>query len=185
VVVATSPRTLDRLLDHAVEGPARWAETLRPIRVACLDVALDRLPEPRSVLALGFDAPTYVSVHSASAKLAPDGGGLVCAMKYLGEGTADGAEAELEAMVDALQPGWRDHAVHTRMLPQMVASNAAADASSLGLRGRPRSELLGVDGLFIAGDWVGSHGMLLDAGMASARAAASLAAPEALRASAG
>jgi phytoene dehydrogenase-like protein len=185
VIVASSPRTLDRLLDHAVESPARWAESLRPVRAACLDVALERLPDPRSPLALGFDAPTYVSVHSASARLAPEGGALVCAMKYLGEGSADGAQAELEAMVDALQPGWRDHVVHARMLPLMVASHAAADASTGGLRGRPRSERIGVRGLFAAGDWVGPHGMLLDAAMASARAAAALAAPEARRASAG
>jgi len=185
VVVATSPGALDRLLDHAVAGPARWAETLRPVRVACLDVALDAVPEPRSPLALGFDTPTYVSLHSASARLAPEGGALVCAMKYLGEGSAEGAQAELEAMIDALQPGWRDHVVHARMLPTMVASHAAADAASGGLRGRPRSEQLGVRGLYIAGDWVGPHGMLLDAGLASARAAATLAAPEARRASAG
>jgi phytoene dehydrogenase-like protein len=185
VIVAASPRALDRLLDHAVEGPTRWAETLRPIRVACLDVALDRVPQPGSPLALGFDSSTYLSVHSATARLAPDGGGLVCAMKYLGEGTADGAQAELEAMIDALQPGWRDHVAHVRMLPQMVASNAAADACAGGLRGRPRNEQVGVEGLFIAGDWVGPNGMLLDAGMASARVAAMQATPEALRASAG
>jgi phytoene dehydrogenase-like protein len=185
VVVAASPRTLDRLLDHAVEGPARWADALRRIRVACLDVALDQVPEPRSPLALGFDAPTYVSLHSAAARLAPEGGGLICAMKYLGEGSAEGAQAELEAMIDDLQPGWRRHAIHVRMLPQMVASNAAADAATGGLRGRPRHGLIGVEGLFIAGDWVGPDGMLLDAGMASARVAASFAAPEALRASAG
>jgi phytoene dehydrogenase-like protein len=124
-------------------------------------------------------------VHSAAATLAPEGGGLVCAMKYLGEGSAEGAQAELEAMIDLLQPGWRDHVVHARMLPQMIASNAAAEASAGGLRGRPRSQLVGVEGLLIAGDWVGPNGMLLDAGMASARVAASLAAPEALRASAG
>jgi phytoene dehydrogenase-like protein len=48
-----------------------------------------------------------------------------------------------------------------------------------GLAGRPGPALPGVPGAYLAGDWVGPEGLLLDAALASAAAAAraALAAP--------
>jgi pyruvate/2-oxoglutarate dehydrogenase complex dihydrolipoamide dehydrogenase (E3) component len=40
------------------------------------------------------------------------------------------------------------------------------------LKGRPRPDVPGVEGLYVAGDWVGPEGMLADASMASAKLAA-------------
>ena len=54
-----------------------------PVRVATLDVALRSLPKPRRTVAFGVDAPLYFSVHSALARLAPDGGAVIHATKYL------------------------------------------------------------------------------------------------------
>jgi phytoene dehydrogenase-like protein len=149
--------------------------------VACLDVALARLPVPRLTFALGCDAPTYFSVHSDAAALAPEGGALVQSMKYLGEGSADGAEAELEGVLDELQPGWRALVVHRRALPEITVMHAAPDASLGGTRDRPGPRVPGVAGLSIAGDWVGPEGLLLDACLASARAAGTRLLPEVAR----
>ena len=63
-----------------------------PVRAACLDVALDRLPRPETRVAFGLDRPLYYSVHSASAKLAPEGVAVLHVMKYLGGDSAEPAE---------------------------------------------------------------------------------------------
>jgi hypothetical protein len=105
------------------------------------------------------------------ARLAPVGGALVHLVHYLAAG--DVAEVkELEAMLDLIQPGWRDEVVHTRFLPEMVVSNALVTAEGGGLPGRADVTALGVRNVALAGDWVGPEGMLADAALASARRAA-------------
>ena len=50
-----------------------------PVRAACLDVALSRLPRPRAIVAFGLDRPLYYSVHSAFARAGAGGcGGPPC-----------------------------------------------------------------------------------------------------------
>lgn len=74
-VVAASPRATRALLGNA--APAwldRFVEGAVPVRAACLDVGLNRLPDPRVTFALGVDRAMYLSVHSAWARLAPEGG---------------------------------------------------------------------------------------------------------------
>jgi phytoene dehydrogenase-like protein len=158
---------------------AVWAHRAVPARAACLDLALARLPDPATTFALGVDRPLYFSVHSRTARLAPEGAALVHAMKYLSPAEpADPArdEAELEAWLDRLQRGWRDLVVERRWLPAMVASHALVTADGGGLAGRPGPSVLDAPGVFVVGDWVGCEGMLLDASLASAEGAANEAA---------
>ncbi len=147
-----------------------------PARAACLDVALSKLPNDRATFALGVDRPTYLSVHSRTARVAPPGGALVSTMKYLPAGAKSDAargEAELEELLDLLQPGWRDVVVERRWLPAMVATNAIVTARDGGLAGRPPVRVPDAPDVFVVGDWVGGEGMLLDASLASAERAAS------------
>src|SRR5262249_14651718 len=93
------------------DGPARrHAASAVPVLAACLDVALSRLPRPRATFALGIDEPLYCSVHSAVARLAPEGGALIQVARYLGDDSPDPKriEAQLEGLRDRLHPGWRD-----------------------------------------------------------------------------
>jgi phytoene dehydrogenase-like protein len=181
-ILAMPPRAAASLLEGA---PKSWceAEALRaiPATVACLDVALRQLPDPRARFALGIDRPLYFSVHSASAKLAPAGGALVHLMKYGGdEGSApDRERVELEALLDLMQPGWHEEVVHARFLPEMVASHAVARPS--GVPPRPDGPVPGVEGLYVAGDWVGADHHLADAACASGRAQAESAIARAIR----
>jgi phytoene dehydrogenase-like protein len=141
-----------------------------PVRAASLDVALDRVPRERGRFALGIDAPLYVSLHSAVARLAPEGGGVVHAAKYLGHEADPRPEVvrrELEQALDLLQPGWQSRVVHQRFLPDLVVSHALTTTVR-----RPEPAVPDVPGLFVAGDWVGHEGLLADASLASARAAA-------------
>lgn len=150
----------------------RWATAAVPIDAATLDVGLTRLPRPRSTFALGIDRPLYFSVHSAVARLAPDGRAVVHVMKYLPPGTSGDARAderELEGLLDLVQPAWRDVLVRRRFLPSLRVTHALVTAAAGGLAGRPGPAVPGVRGLCVAGDWVGAKGMLADASLASVR----------------
>jgi phytoene dehydrogenase-like protein len=163
------------------DGPVRrYARSAMPVAAACLDVALAGLPRPRLTFALGIDEPLYYSVHSAVARLAPDGCALVHVARYLAPCPDDAApdpkatERQLEDVLDRLQPGWRDVVVERRFLPRMVAASALPRATDAGLAGRPGPLVPEAPGLYVAGDWVGPEGWLADGALASARRAAAL-----------
>jgi phytoene dehydrogenase-like protein len=179
VLLAVDPVTA---ADLAGEAGAAWMSA-RPVTAACLDVALRTLPNPKRTFALGIDEPVYFAAQSVWAHLTPKGGALLHTVKYRKERSAtdveiDGErtrrdtaaaadERELEALLDRMQPGWRDVLVHRRFLPSMTVSNALVTPTS----SRP-SPVTPVQGLYLAGDWVGDEGLLSDAALASARAAA-------------
>jgi phytoene dehydrogenase-like protein len=177
VILAVSPAAANALVP-ASAALAAHAKDLVPVRAACLDVALSSLPDRRALFALGVDRPLYASVHSASAKLAPAGGAVVHLLHYAPSGDTRADEAELAALLTHLQPGWRDVVVEERFLPSMIASNALPTVAMGGLAGRPGSEVPGLAGLYLAGDWVGPRGMLADAVFASAGVAARKAAEQ-------
>jgi phytoene dehydrogenase-like protein len=176
VVVASSPQAAVALLERGDQTSLalRVKESI-PVKAACLDVALHQLPKPKALYAFGIDRPLYLSVHSASARLAPEGSALIHVAKYLPPGSGDSPEAverELEQLLDMVQPGWRAEVAHRRFLPDMIVMNAMPLASRGGASGRPAPRVEDVEGLFVAGDWVGREGLLVDASLASAREAA-------------
>lgn len=158
VVLAVDPAGAGALLSR------RFAVT--PVRAACLGLALRRLPRPERGFALGLESPTYFSVHSQVVPVAPEGAVLLHAVKYLPpDDDASTAEAELESMLDLVQPGWRAEVVYRRWMPHLTVANAIPGA-------RPAVEVDGIANAFLAGDWVGAEAMLADAAIASARRAA-------------
>jgi phytoene dehydrogenase-like protein len=159
VVLATPPSVASALTGERFE--------VRDVEAACLDVGLSSLPRPDQPLVLGLQRPIYCSVHSAVAALAPKGGALVQLLKYHRKDAPPSVEdlAELEALLDRAQPGWRDLVVVKSFLPRMAVTHALVTP-----RGRPPVAVR--PNLFLAGDWVGDEGMLADAAMASARSAA-------------
>jgi phytoene dehydrogenase-like protein len=162
VLLAVDPATASEL---AGEAGKDWIDA-RPVTAACLDVALRSLPRPKRMFALGIDTPLYYSVHSAFAQLTPKGGALLHLVKY-GAGIAAEDERALDKLLDEMQPGWREVLVHRRFLPSMTVANALPTPAA------PRpSPVTKVRGLYIAGDWVGDEGLLSDAALASAKAAA-------------
>jgi len=178
VVIASNPSAAVRLVEDADRtSMSKWGDRAIPVRAACLDVALSRLPRPKATFALGIDRPLYLSVHSATAQLAPEGSALIQTAKYLPadhHDSAENIERELEGLLNLVQPGWREAVVYRRFLPDMIVMNAMPLASGDGTRGRPGPEVADVRGLFVAGDWVGNEGLLVDASLASAKAAAEL-----------
>lgn len=160
VILAVDPATATFLAGEAALA-AGWVPP-RNVQVATLDVALSSLPDPKVTFALDLEAPLMFSVHSAAAQVAPRGGAVLHATRF-----GAGAERELEQLLDSLQTGWRDLVVHRRYLPALTASHALVTPN--WQRPQPTT---GIQGLFIAGDWVHSDGLLSDAALGSAREAA-------------
>lgn len=160
VVAAGGADVVAKLLGErapAAPGPA--------VELSVLDLGLRRLPHRTRRFALGVDKPTYLSRHSPPDH--PDGV-LLSLASYARE-----PRAALEELADTVQPGWREQAIFERFLPRMVAVSAIPTPASGGLAGRPAVDR--GDGLYLAGDWVGPEGWLVDSAIASGAAAAAAA----------
>lgn len=161
LVVATGgPEDAANLLgEKAPAAPGPAAE------ISSFDLGLERLPRRSRRFALGVDKPTYLSRHSA-----PDhrDGSLLSLASYARE-----PRPALEKLADVIQPGWRDLVTLERFLPRMVPISAIATPETRGLAGRPAVDR--GEGLFLAGDWIGPEGWLVDAAIASGAAAAAAA----------
>ncbi len=165
VVVAAGPKVASKLYQKPF--PAQ------PARASCLSVALSTPPAAR--FAIGLDTPHYYSAASLTAKLSPDGGGLVHVMRYLApdkRSSAANTRADLEPVLDQLQPGWRAVRVAEQVLPNIIATHWAPTAATHGFLGRPRAIVS--PSRYIVGDWVGQKGHLLDAAANSAESVAAL-----------
>lgn len=164
VILAVSPRRAAELSPRPIDPkPGVIA------RAACLDVGLKTLPHPRRTFALGVDTPWYASVHSSVARLGE--GQVVHVARYLEPGESPPSRAVMEATLERLQPGFRDHLLRAAYHPRMIVSHGLPSAEQGGVR--PSPEVPEIRGLFLAGDWVGQEGMLADAAIASASAASS------------
>jgi hypothetical protein len=138
---------------------------------ACLDLGLRR-PPPRRVV-FGLEAPLYFSTHSPAAELAPPGAAMVHVMRY---GARSSEEDRTQLWAFARVAGVRDDdVVVERFLHKMVVSHSLPRPGA-GLAGRPSVAIDDQPGLFVAGDWVGGHGLLADASLSSGSAAGQAAA---------
>lgn len=178
VIIATSPREAVKLVDDGTFSSLRQAvDLLVPARVACLDVALRRLPASRFTIVQDLERPRFLTTQSLYSRVAPEGGALVYTFKQLDPTLPTDPrddERDLENLLDTALPGWRDLLIRRFYLPRIEAVGALPMASSGGFAGRPGPRVTGLDNLYLAGDWVGSEGFLVDASVASARQAARL-----------
>lgn len=176
VVIATTPHDAARLIGSGASPAFRGAiDALIPAQVACLDVALRRLPVPAHPIVQDLDRPLFFSTQSRFAGIAPKGGALIHSFKQLDPrrpGDPRDNERDLEGLIDAAQPGWREVVVRRVFLPRIAAVGMLPTALGGGFAGRPDVTAAGVAGLFLAGDWIGAEGFLADASFASARRAA-------------
>lgn len=177
VVLATGAGDAAELMDGAGSPELRRiVDGLVPVKTACLDVALERLPAPGNPVVQDLDGPGFASAQSVYAPgVAPEGGALVITFKQLdprdpGDPRED--ERDLEGLLDAAQPGWRDVLVGRQYLPRIESVGALPTAARGGFAGRPDVAASGIGNLYLAGDWVGPEGFLVDASVASARRAA-------------
>jgi len=170
VVAAGTPEATAGMLGRVpfVVGP--------PIEAACLDLGTSVPSQPG--LLLGIDRPLYLSNHCPPARLAPNGHSMVHVAQYLEPGErTDPAEQKAELLAFAAHARLTDdRIVEQRYLHRMTVVGALATAELGGLRGRPTITDAGMPRVFLAGDWVGPRGHLVDASLASAHDAATAAA---------
>ena len=177
VIVATSPRDAVKLVDEGKYQPLRKiVEALIPARVACLDVALSRLPDPRYPVVQDLEGPRFLSTQSVYAQITPPAGALIHAFKqldplHLGDPRDD--ERDLENFLDTVQPGWREVLVRRVYLPRIEAVGMVPTVHSNGYAGRPGPQVPGLNNLYLIGDWIG-EGFLSDPSFGSARQVAHL-----------
>lgn len=164
VVVAAGPPAACAAVLPADPG---WGDLGDPLYAAALDVGVRGVPSPGYVL--GVDVPVYGTTQSPPARQAPDGDSVVAVLRY-GTRNAVDDRAQLEGWLPHLgvEP---DAVVTSRFLARMAVVGASPRAANGGLAGRPAVTASGVDGTFLAGDWVGPHGHLADAALASGEAA--------------
>lgn len=176
VILTTPPRTSASFVESDAHAYLNaWADKLKPSKAACLDLALTHLPDPKVQFVLGLDEPYYLSVHTRYAKLGEPSQVMLHTLKYLPPDHSQSTEElrqELESYLDRFQPGWRELTLHQQFLPSMIVSHAIVTTTMHGPMGRPSPEVPGTRGLWLAGDWVQSNGMLADAAVASGKQAA-------------
>lgn len=177
VILATNPDDAVKLVDSGTYAPLREIiDPLVPARVACLDVALRRLPVPRYPVVQDLERPRFLSAQSVYSRIAPEGGAMIYTFKMLDpmhQSSPEQDERELEDLLDTAQPGWRDLLVKRIFLPHIEAIGMLPTASGGGYAGRPGPVVPGISNLYLAGDWIGS-GFLSDPSMGSARQVAQL-----------
>lgn len=172
IVAVASPTAASALTGVAyTAGP--------PVEAACLDLVTSR--PATTPLLLATDEPCYLSDHGVRARLAPQGHSVVHVARYLTpEEHHDPAATRVGLEAHAARAGLDPGAIlDARYLHRMTVVGALPMAAHGGLAGRP--EHSGVEGVFLAGDWVGPTGHLLDAAVASAEVAARRAARVAAR----
>jgi phytoene dehydrogenase-like protein len=159
--------------------PASWDRLAPPVTAACLELGIRGLPAHR--FALGIDEPVYGSTHAPPADLAPDGHAVVHLMRYQPADDDQPASAQRTRLHDvAARMGIAPEAiVEERFLARMVVAGTLPHPATGGLAGRPPVAVAEHPGVFVAGDWVGPTGLLLDAAAASAVEAGQLAAARA------
>ena len=171
VILAVPPHHAASLASDSREL-TESARATTPVRIVGLDLALSNLPSAKTKFALGVYEPLYFSVHSAAAKLAPEGAALIHVARYLAPNEKPEPQhfTQLERLLDRLQPGWRAVLVECQRLSGATVAWDFPRADRSGLR-QP-SALSDQPGVFVCGDWVGREGMLADAAAASANVAA-------------
>jgi phytoene dehydrogenase-like protein len=172
VILATGPDDAVKLVDGGAYAPLREIiNPLIPARVACLDVALRHLPEPRYPVVQDLDRPRFMSAQSVYSRIAPEGGAMIYTFKMLDptqQSSPKQDEQELEELLDSVQPGWREVLVKRSFLPHIEAIGMLPTAHTGGYAGRPKPDVPGIANLYLAGDWIGP-GFLSDPSLGSAR----------------
>lgn len=176
VVLAVPPRSACTLLEGMGARSAAWPDAA-PVPAACLTLGLRRLPNPACNFVLGMAAPLYLSVHTVVAQLAADPRAAVVHLaRYKTPGdegrSPSSLRTELEGVMDISHTGWRAEVDCEQFLPHMMVAGALPMAAHGGVAGRPGVDAAAVPGVWLMGDWVGGRGMLADAALASAQAAA-------------
>lgn len=170
VICTTGPHELNEMLG---ENQLQDFTQITPVRGATLDVALTQLPNPKQLFALGITDPLYFSVHSPYARLSDDSTSAVLhVFKYLHPDEpldANKVKTELEQFLEKLQPGWKEHQITSRFIPNIIVNQRLPQIGDEHMLERSKTA---IPGLYLAGDWTSPDSILADAAVSSGKLAA-------------
>ncbi|MBY0148087.1 NAD(P)/FAD-dependent oxidoreductase [Neobacillus niacini] len=174
VICTTGPHELNEMLSKKIEFPQReFLSHMIPVRGATLDVALTQLPNQKQLFAMDTTKPLYYSVHSNYARLSDDSrNAILHVFKYHHpDEHIDGStiKYELERFLDKLQPGWQQHVISKRFIPNITVNQRLPQ---IGDEGMLQSSKTKIPGLYIAGDWASPDSILAEAAISSGKQAA-------------
>ncbi|MBH5318407.1 FAD-dependent oxidoreductase [Paenibacillus sp. GSMTC-2017] len=178
VIVATGLTETCKIVKGADQTSlTKWKKQAHPIKAACLDVVLRRLPSRCSFSVAGFwlDAPLFYNNPTSVAKYTEqdDGSTVIHMVKQLGENPSYPEEDkwQLEQALDLIQPGWREEEIARQFLPYITVASDFCSFNKVGSYSGP--DVPEMTGLYVAGDWTGHEGeLLVDAVFAGAKRAA-------------
>lgn len=173
-VCTTGPHELADMLSDQVSFPQKdFLTEITSVRGATLDVALTKLPNPKQLFAMDLTNPYYFSVHSSYAKLSEDGKSAVLHVFKYHHPDEDidenNVKHELEQFLEKMQPGWQNHVITSRFIPQLIVNQRLPQP---GDEHKLQHSKMGIPGLYIAGDWASPHSILAEGAIASGKEAA-------------
>ncbi|MCM3636989.1 FAD-dependent oxidoreductase [Sporosarcina luteola] len=172
-IIAAPPKEAMNMLNGAEYTSLRlWNEQAIPVTACCLDIGINKLPNPKHQFAIGLDQALFFTNQSRAAKLSEDGTLVVSIAKYhdpMEEINVNADKQQLESVMDLLHPGWQKEVVVQQFLPKLTVSH---DFPHVKRRGNPGPSIPEMKGIYIAGEWAGHEEVLADAAVASGKRAA-------------
>ena len=174
VIWTAGPQELNKKLGNGTPTPYQdfLSQTI-PVRGATLDVALSELLNPNQLFALDMTNALYYSVHSTYARLSenPDQVVLHVLKYHRPEDSIDrtATQQELEQFLDLLQPGWQNHVVSKRFLPDLTVNQRLPRIWEDDWLRKAETP---IPGLYVAGDWTSPDYLLADGAVSSGKRAA-------------
>ena len=168
LLVTGSPKEAVKII-QGISTTVSLLDEFIPIHAACMDIVLKSLPNSKINFALSMDEGLYFSNHSSAATLSTtEKYSVIHVMKYLRSDFVHEElyKQEIESFLHRIQPGWEEHVVFRRYLPKLTVTHVHPH--------RKQEITTDVPGLLLAGDWVGTEGMLADRAFSSAKKAANL-----------
>ncbi|MGO9559555.1 MAG: FAD-dependent oxidoreductase [Acidimicrobiales bacterium] len=180
IVAVDSPRAAAALLTSLDATSALALAPHEPdaaATAACLDVIARRKPSPTFIL--GVDEPFYSSTHHPTAQLrvpsadTPEDSYVLQLARY-GATSAAMDRRSLEALAAQAGVGAED-VIDSRFFADLTVISRPPSPDAGGMAGRPRVDSTGLPGCYVAGDFVGPHGLLADVSLTSGSEAGRLA----------
>ncbi|WP_416150789.1 phytoene desaturase family protein [Salipaludibacillus sp. HK11] len=174
VISTTGPHELSKMIPkNNTYDTDHFLSEVTPLKGATLDIALNELPCPKRLFAMGLTNKIYYSVHSTYAQLSKTGlSHVLHVFKYHHPNDSlDPIEIknELEHFLEQMQPRWREYEISSRFLPNIIVNQRLP---LVGDEQRLQRLKLNDSGIYVSGDWVSPDSILSEGAISSAKRAA-------------
>ncbi|WP_160646093.1 FAD-dependent oxidoreductase [Chengkuizengella marina] len=173
ISTSTPANTLSMIKSEQMSSTLKqYRDLCIPVKGAFWDIVLKKTTNLNVKFALGLDEPLYYSNQSAVANLVTEPNlHIIHLGKYLSTDEKLDPKKnhkQLKNFLSVIEPDWEKEVVFQRFLPSLTVCNAMPSTNMPKIN----TEISEIPGLYVAGDWVTTNGLLADASITSAKAAA-------------